>query len=284
MSRLALLVGIDGYSRSPLAGCEADALAVAELLGRNADESANFQSRTLVARDGAITRAVLRQGLQELFGKHDADCLVFFFAGHGSRNDSGGFLVTQDGTQNDEGVPMAEVIRLANACRARERIIILDCCHAGAIEEMFVADRQVPLSEGVSILAACRPTESAVEFGGRGLFSTLICEALEGSAADVRGKVTVAGIYTYVNEVLTGWDQRPLFAASLSKVSAIRQAAPAITDDKLRRLTSYFPSVHSEHALDPSYEPSSPDHDPCKIEIFSHLQQLRAARMVEPVG
>src|SRR5947209_14326513 len=39
------------------------------------------------------------------------------------------------------------------------------------------------------------------------------CGALDGGAADVLGKVTVASVYAYLSETFGPWDQRPTFKA-----------------------------------------------------------------------
>jgi hypothetical protein len=44
----ALLVGIDDYPGSPLAGCVIDARAMRDMLCRNADGSTNFDCRLLI--------------------------------------------------------------------------------------------------------------------------------------------------------------------------------------------------------------------------------------------
>jgi hypothetical protein len=237
----------------------------------------------------AVTRAGLRQCVQEVFGQHDVDLALFFFAGHGTRrgtgdNQSEGLLVTVDTASGDEGVPMEWVIAQANNSPAKERVIILDCCHAGAIDQVLATRTPVPLTLGVSILAGCRSDQYAVEQDSRGLFASLICAALDGGAADVRGFVTAASIYAYVDQILTPWDQRPLFRASVAGLRPIRRAKHAVSDDMLRGMIDLFPDPDHQYPLDKSYEPTEEPRDPHNEAIFERLQRFRAARLVEPVG
>lgn len=285
MSKIALLVGIDAYASNPLTGCVADAEAVADLLDRNDDGTPNFECRTLLSDSVQVTRGLLRTETQYLFQRPNVETAIFFFAGHGSHSDAlGGHLVTQDAAAGDEGVAMEQIIGLANASPSREKLIILDCCHAGAIGTLLATRGDVPLAEGVSILAACRDTESAVELNGRGLFSTRLCDALEGGAADVTGKISAAGVYAYVDEVSSGWDQRPLLKANLSQITIIRRASESVSNHVLRKITDYFPTADHEFALDPSYEPTEePQHEEHE-SIFGDLQAFRAARLVVPNG
>ena len=189
MRKIALLVGIDDYPNEPLTGCVADAKAVARILEHNEDGTPNFECRALLSSSVSVSRGRLRHELETLFQKRDIDTAVFFFAGHGAHSDAfGGHLVTQDASHRDEGVAMEQVIALANDSPSREKIVVLDCCHAGAIGTLLTTKTETPLAEGVAVLAACRDTEGAVESNGRGLFSTRVGDALKGGAADVTGK------------------------------------------------------------------------------------------------
>jgi hypothetical protein len=238
--------------------------------------------------DGDVTRAGLNKAVREVFSHRDVDMAIFFFAGHGIRrvgvDQSEGFLVTVDAKDGDEGISMEWVIAQANNSPAKERIILLDCCHAGAIDQILATRTPVALNEGVSILAGCRSEESALETQGRGVFTSLVCAALDGGAADVRGFVTAASIYAYVDEILTPWDQRPLFRASVAGLRSIRKAKHTVSDDVLRRLIKHFPSEDYKFPLDPSFEPTAEPHDVEHEEIFDWLQRLRGARLVEPIG
>jgi len=264
----------------------ADANAVRVLLERNDDGTVNFNCR--LTTNGEATRSGLRHAVEEVFGR-EADMAIFFFSGHGMRRGKSdeqaeGILMTIDATDGDEGVPMEWVIAQANNSPAKERVIMLDCCHAGAIDQILAMRTPVALKEGVSILAGCRSGESAMETYGRGVFSSLVCAALGGGAADVRGFVTVASIYSYVDEILTPWDQRPLFRASVAGLRPIRRAKHSVSDYMLRRVLDLFPTEDYSYPLDKSYEPTEKPNHLEHEKIFALLQRLRASRIVEPVG
>lgn len=282
--RKALLVGIDDYQSSPLAGCITDATKLHDLLRTHHDGSPNFECRKMTSDSSSITRSALRQAVDELF-QGDVDIALFFFAGHGTVNNLGGYLVTQDAKRYDEGVPMVDVLALANKSKAREALILLDCCHSGALGQVpALANDTAVLREGVSVLSACRESEFALGGASGGIFSSLVCDALDGGAADVCGKVTVASIYAYVDETLGAWDQRPLFKSHVSRLVPVRQCMPTIPLEVLRLLPGYFSSPTDEFQLDPSYEPDAdPKHEEHEL-IFSHLQRYRAARLLVPVG
>ncbi len=282
--RRALLVGIDEYPGAPLAGCVNDATAMYNLLRTNEDGSPNFDCRLVTAPSARITRASLRGQIDELL-KHEADVALFYFSGHGTENNLGGYLVTPDAKRYDEGVPMADVLSLANASRVHEIVVILDCCHSGALGQVpAVNNNSAILREGVLVLTASRSTQTAMEVDGSGVFTSLVCSALDGGAADVIGKVTAPAVYAFVDQALGPWDQRPLFKAHVSRLTPLRKCAPAVSLEILRHLPKWFPSPDSEFSLDPSYEPDAEPHDPGHEETFGYLQKCRAAKLVEPVG
>lgn len=282
--RKALIVGIDAYSTFPLSGCVNDAQGMQGVLSRHEDGTPNFTCRVLTAPREQITRAVLRQQIDELFS--DAvDTALFYFSGHGYLAKLGGFLVTQDAGSYDEGVAMRDLLDAANNSKAREVLIVLDCCYSGAVGKApALKDDYVQLRQGVSVLTASGAEQTAAEWGGSGVFTSLVRAALEGGASDTLGNVTVAALYAYVDQLLGAWDQRPTFTSHVSRLTPLRKCKPQLDLAILRLLPQYFVTVDGELQLDPSHEPTEEPHDAVKEEIFSHLQKFRAARLLVPVG
>jgi hypothetical protein len=282
--RRALLVGIDNYEFSPLTGCVNDAISIQKVLSRNEDESPNFDCKLLTAPDEDVTRSLLREQIEVLFA-NEADVALFYFAGHGTVNNLGGYLVTRDVKQYDEGIAMRDVLTLANKAKVKEMVIILDCCHSGYLGTVPEIDNEsAVLREGVSVLTASRATQPAAEMGESGVFTTLVCDALDGGAADVCGNVTVAAVYAYVDQALGVWEQRPLFKSHVSRLIPLRKCKPAIELSILRKIPIYFPHPNDEFKLDPSFEPDAEPRNEEHEKIFSHLQMYRTARLLEPVG
>lgn len=282
--RRALIVGIDDYPTAPLTGCVNDAQRIAELIGRHYDGTPNFGCQTCLSPPDDITRKALREHIERLF-RDEAEVAFFYFSGHGTANNLGGYLVTQDAASYDEGVAMIEVLTYANDSKAHEVVIILDCCGSGAFGRLpAINNKTAILREGVSVLTASRESQAAVEIGGEGLFTSLVCDALEGGATDIVGDVTVAAIYAHTDLALGPWDQRPLFKAHVSKLVKLRRAQPTVPARELRRLTTIFRSPTQQIPLDPSYEPTANPPDQGHEEIFRCLQQYNRAGLVIPVG
>lgn len=286
--RRALCVGIDEYSGSPLQGCVSDATRMAAVLAKNQNGSPNFDCKLLVApaggKDDVVTRAILRQHLQQLF-KDEADVALFFFAGHGTVNDLGGYLVTQDAKQYDEGVAVQEVLKYANDSKVHEVVVLLDSCFSGSMGNAPVIENaKALLREGVSILTASRGDQESLETGGGGVFTSLVVDALDGGAANVLGSVSAPSVYAFVEAALGAWDQRPLFKAHVAKVIELRCCTPPIPREVLRRIPDLFPLPAEDFLLDPSFEKTSPTADAAKVGKFDDLQALNRVHLVTPVG
>lgn len=286
--RRALCVGVDQYGFGSLNGCSNDAKRMQHVLEKNEDGSPNFECRLLIAPKGGpgntVTRSVLRENLQQLF-KDDADVAVFHFSGHGTVTNLDGYLVTQDATSYDEGVAMTDVLKFANDSRAREVVILLDCCHSGLAGNLAAVDNsKTILREGISVLTAGRGDQLSVESGGGGVFTSLVIDALEGGGANLLGAVSAPAVYACVEAALGAWDQRPMFKSHISCVVELRRCAPPIDREILRQLPTLFPLPAEDFPLDPSFEPKSPTATPENVSKFRELQALNRVYLVVPIG
>jgi len=281
--RRALVVGINDYPGTPLSGCVNDATSIAKLLEFHGDGSPNFSVKLLTSPSTPVTRPILREAIEKLFAG-DPDMVLLFFAGHGYIRSTGGYLVTVDAKRYDEGILMDEVLALANQSRAKNKVVILDCCHSGAMAApSLVGNGTAQLSEGLSVLTASRDNESSLEVNGSGIFTSLLSDALHGGAADLRGNITPGSLYAYVDEALGAWDQRPIFRTNVTSFASLRKISPKVPIEVLRRITQYFSTPGTPHKLDPSYEDTEATADPANVKVFKDLQKLQSVGLVVPV-
>jgi hypothetical protein len=271
-----------------------DAIAIADVLETHGDGSPNFEVKRLTSLSETSTKAQLKAAIDDLFSG-DPDIALLYFSGHGFLGSTGGYIVTPDFQKYDEGVSMDEILGLANQSHAKDKIILLDCCHSGAMGTPKITGQALTLlSEGLSVLTASRDSESALEVNGKGVFTALVVDALQGGSADLRGNITPGGIYAYVDRALGAWAQRPIFKTNVTRFTSLRTVAPPIPATTLRKLTEYFPAPQDEHKLDPSYEFTNshdyeppkvvePTADPAKVAILKDLQQFVSVGLVIPV-
>ena len=282
--RKALVVGIDDYPGARLRGCINDAKTVAELLDKNADGSPNFEVRLFIT---VKTKAELKSAILKTFNDRDDDVSLFYFSGHGNVTDAGGYIVTPDFARNDVGISMDEILKIAGLSKARHKIVILDCCHAGAMgSPALMGNSAAFLDQGVIILASSRSEETSVESNGHGVFTGLLIDALKGGAADIDGEVTPGNIYSYIDKALGSWHQRPVFKANIVRSVSLRKVNPTISKAELRLLVEYFPQIDAAFPLDPSYEYTTTTDTPNEknINTFKILRRMQLIGLVEPVG
>lgn len=294
--RKALIVGIDHYSRIPsLNGCVKDAYSISSVLERNSDGSVNFHCnlQTCSKENEAINRRHLRGLVQDLFSG-DSDIALLYFSGHGYVDTIRGVLCTTDSVPDDEGLSLSDVINIANNSGARNKVIILDCCHSGSIGDSDQNKNISEISYGTTILTASTKDQYALEDEEGGIFTNLLVDALEGAAADILGQITPGSVYSHIDQSLGWWSQRPVFKTNVQTFVSLRTVDAAISLTDIRRITELFPYPGFEFPLDPSFEPEREEGaekkdgyiapDPKNTAVFRVLQKYNRVNLLKPVG
>lgn len=288
----ALVVGINYYPNAgSLHGCVSDAYAVSQVLMRHMDGQLNFDVKQVTAVDAksAVTRKQLKADVISLFAD-DSEIALLYFAGHGHVEDAGGYLVTSDCSDGDDGLPLEEVMNFANDSKAKNKILILDSCYSGAAGTPKSLGDKALLSEGMTILTASSKDQYAQEANGSGVFTSLFVDAMNGGAANLLGDITPGSIYAHIDQSLGAWEQRPIFKTNVKAFTSLRKVAPPIQLSDLKQITVLFQTPSYEFPLDPSFEPQppAPNHgilaDPANNAKFAILQKLNRLNLVKPVG
>ncbi len=285
--RKALVVGIDHYDNcNSLSGCVNDANSVKAVLERHSDGTKNFDVKILTAtsRSNVLTRKELKDSVIELFKDNNEDIALFYFSGHGYvEDDTGGYLVTTDCQNGDDGLSMDDIHKLANSSQAKNKIIILDCCHSGAAGNVSHCNNSVVLNEGTTILTASGVNQYAIEEDGSGVFTTLFVDAMNGSAANLVGDITPGSIYAHIDQSLGPWEQRPIFKTNVKRFTTLRKVQPPILPSELKMIVELFPTLGEDFKLDPEYEPESENPVQEKMDKFRILQKFNRVNLVVPV-
>lgn len=285
--RKALIVGVNNYDKaSQLTGCENDGTEVAAVLGLHSDERRNFT--IIKPKRDLKTEVGLLEEIETLFeGSTETEVALFYFSGHGGYDSSSndGYIITTDCIP----IYMRDILNVINASKCRNRIVILDCCNAGAMGNITSV---AALNEGVTILSASKSDESSLDGPEHGVFTSLLLEALKGGAADLTGHVTAGGVYAYIDKALGPCGQRPVFKTNTAQFLPLREAEPPIDRKILRKLSKYFPNAKDSYQLDPSFEFTNikgsvhRNQEPYALErnvaIFKDLQALTRVGLVSP--
>ncbi len=284
--RQALVVGIDYYQVGPpLHGCVNDAHNVKAAIERHGDGSVNFGVKLLsgTGPNDVVTRIQLKEHVYQLF-ESDNETVLFYFAGHGHIEASGGYLLATDSTRGDEGLPLSEILNCANKSKARNKVIVLDSCHSGFAGSHPNGAALAELADGLTIMTASTTEQYANEINGSGVFTGLFVDALNGSAANLVGEITPGSVYAHIDQSLGPWEQRPVFKTNVKSFVSLRTVQPPIPTVDLRKIAVLFPSAGYEFQLDPSFETESSAPNPNNTATLAILQRLNRVNLVVPVG
>jgi hypothetical protein len=154
------------YDGDELAPCDVRSM-------RDALERHGFKTH-VVPRDRKRETEVVAY-VQDLFADCDrSDEVVFYFSGHGRIPDRE-FELALSPTESITGY---QLLRELRRCRARDKLLILDCCYAGAIEELTRLFPEQSLD--LRVLVAAHGLQIALHdpavYGS--YFSHFLCEAL----------------------------------------------------------------------------------------------------------
>ena len=299
--RRALVIGINEYENPAIAdlgGCVGDATRIAEMLEANGDGSPNFDVRLLTSDKDDVSGSRLNAEMESLF-EAKAEVALFYFAGHGLVVSNGhGHLIARNGKKGSWGIALTDLISMANNAHGKpigSSIIILDSCQSGAAAEApgILGSDVAAVGQGVIVLSASHKEGFAEEVGGKGVFSSLVVEALRGTGADILGNVTPASVYSLVDQALGAWAQRPEFKANVQGFVWLRKVPPRVPLETLRQLPVWFPDETYLFPLDPSFEPDRNNvpekyrHIPAdedNIRVFKQLQKCNRFGLIVPEG
>jgi caspase domain-containing protein len=137
------------------------------------------------------------------------DILLVYFSGHGKLDQNGRLhLCMQDTDSTDllsTAVSSARINEFADASRARNVVIVLDCCHAGAFRGSDLG--QAVAGPGRYVLTSCRGTQLANDAtveNGTSFFTQHLVDGLLQAAVDQDqdGYITFSDLYAYVDRRL----------------------------------------------------------------------------------
>lgn len=238
----ALLIGNNEYKYvNKLNGCVNDVEIIGKLLERNDDGQKNFS----IWVEHNISNSEMQSTIEN-FLKRPSEHGLIYFSGHGCVTEQGGFICGTDARREQIGVSMTWLSEVIHKSTISQITLIFDCCHAG---EMFnLADETKDFSlirKGVSLLAATNRDDTAAEYLNRGIFSTILEEGLKGASADIFGNITIADLYSTAQNMLSPFQQRPVFKSVTDNISPIRTCNPLIDLTTLRKLNSsqFFPEL-----------------------------------------
>ena len=148
--------------------------------------------------------------LGRFFGTATRDDVLFvYFSGHGKLDQSGRLHLCMQDTESTDllstAVSSVRLKEFADSSRARNVVIVLDCCYAGAFRGADLGDTVA--GPGRYVLTSCRGTQLANDAtveNGTSFFTQHLVDGLLGAAADqdCDGYVSFSELYAYVDRRL----------------------------------------------------------------------------------
>ncbi len=286
MRKVAFLVANDTFPEDQtipsLRYTQNDATALKEVL--EDPESCGFETKIYLNETSQTILVDLERISKEL---SKDDIILFYYSGHGRLSGKDLCLISRESRTTSlraTSIKAHEVLAYLQDSRARRRVLILDCCHAGAIGHVFKGgDAESALAGlaqgfGSYVLTASTAIQLAEERekDGHGIFTKALIDCLrEGS----KESITVNDWYEYAyNHLKIVANQTPL------KWGLQEEGAPVeIANFKLKRETER--QRHREHLIStararfaPHVNTGALDHE--QVEVIMHLLESDKATLL----
>ena len=207
-----LVVGINDYADAKVTDlkfAEADARAVYDFYANDAASPTSAERVKLLIGAQATQRGVLRALQSHLVRQavRPEDTAILYFAGHGFLDAAGDAYLACHDTEADglaySSISAMQLQTLWNRIGARQRILIADACHSGALADIRpfggVGKRVLPKPRANDtrrslVIAAASNNQFSVEDkqAKHGVFTATLLAALRGRADENRNKVVTA--------------------------------------------------------------------------------------------
>lgn len=252
----ALLIGIEQYvSANRLPGVLGDVRRLRDTLQtrggyrvRLIENSARTASTGL--REERSERDTLQQAISDWLGaRQESDAVILYFSGHGFRDPENRlYLAAVDCDPRNPtpgGLAIGWLREQLAACPAREKMLILDTCHAGSARSAD-APRAVTAKElgdffeqtwGLITLASCSGDQRSHMWEEKrmSVFTYWLVQGLSGHAdREPLGEITVNELEDFVTRKVR-WTAKELYQAEQTPT---RLQGPDVTQDVVLRLRS----------------------------------------------
>ncbi|MBW4685173.1 MAG: SUMF1/EgtB/PvdO family nonheme iron enzyme [Komarekiella atlantica HA4396-MV6] len=200
MAKFALLIGVSEYELglTSLPSASRDVEALKQVLIH--PEMGEFAAADVVVLTNP-QRQVMERAIYTLFANRQKnDLLLFYFSGHGVKDESRNLFLSSGETSLEHGrlvTPTAVAARFLhdsmNGSKSERQVIILDCCFSGAFPDGLTVkddgsvDVQAQLgSKGRAILTSSTSTQYSFEQEGSDLsiYTRYLVEGIEKGTAD----------------------------------------------------------------------------------------------------
>lgn len=187
MTRYAFLIGCEEYSNfSNIAFCEADVGLIEETLLDYCDYEYKNIKRIFQYKDCDDGPNIIYSKLQKMIDNTEkGDSILFYFAGHGVKEDEKGYLLLADSKASDLQKAALDLAKINELLRKSniDCFMILDACHSGIFSRnAFISSIIDIVSDtGCITLASCSANEESYSYQEmqQGVFTYYLCEEIK---------------------------------------------------------------------------------------------------------
>ena len=187
MTRYAFLIGCEEYSNfSNIAFCEADVGLIEETLLDYCDYEYKNIKRIFQYKDCDDGPNIIYSKLQKMIDNTEkGDSILFYFAGHGVKEDEKGYLLLADSKASDLQKTALDLAKINELLRKSniDCFMILNACHSGIFSRnAFISSIIDIVSDtGCITLASCSANEESYSYQEmqQGVFTYYLCEEIK---------------------------------------------------------------------------------------------------------
>jgi hypothetical protein len=252
-TRHALLIGVSHSSVDPtiprLRFTEQDARLVGETM--RTIESGAFGIATMINPFANEMRAAIHAFFDK---KAPNDELFLFYSGHGIESSDGTYLCCHDTEVSRlalNGFSLDEIARFTNDCKAKQILIVLDCCYSGGARKILFNNAARRLLDAahsdcsIHLITSSAPKQPSKENAEweMGLFSHYFVDGVKtAAAAGSDGDITAATLHQFIRRNIES-EQLPGYSVKDKKEEFFISRKPtpllAIFDEVKEILSSF---------------------------------------------
>jgi hypothetical protein len=210
-SSVAVVIGISDYVfLGKIPGCEADAKAFAEAFRES--RQMNPDNVVVMTDSGDKSHLPTKSMIESRISlcvseaKPDGIALVYF-SGHAMTQDGKALLVPKDCEAGD-GIPIDSVVGMLEQSPARDKVLIIDACHASAEQKgvLVIAKEPAQGAAGVAMFLSCGEKENSypLENGEKSVYTDIFLRALEEDSS-ASAAVTARSLEAKIEDKMREW-------------------------------------------------------------------------------
>ena len=207
---VAVVIGVSKYAFiGNIDVCASDARQVASAL---TDVRGVNPVNVAVMTDGGTgtyspTKATISERIRLCADEAGEDGMAFvYFSGHAvTRNDE--LLIIPQDCRPANGIPVNDIMRTLATSKARDKVLVIDACHAGAAQKgMLGISPDLAEDSGVTVFLSCSGDEFSYpsETKDASVYTDCFVDALSGLASGGRA-VTAAALHSQVEDMMRRW-------------------------------------------------------------------------------